>query len=124
MCLGSDGLYHILHDVWALRFATVAGTPPCYTPDTSVEPSEGGEVNATPGPNCAGGKYTADTQVQLNASPATSYRFDQWSGDVSGSTNPIMVILSEDKSVTANFIISPGDARETFLPCVIDRLAD
>ncbi len=26
LCLGTDGQYHILHDVWALRFATVGGS--------------------------------------------------------------------------------------------------
>jgi hypothetical protein len=123
MCLGSNGQYQILHDVWALRFATAAGTSLCYTLEMSVNPSGGGEVNASPGPNCAGGKYTAGTEVQLNASPAAGYRFDQWSGDLSGSANPTTLILSEDKSVTANFIISSGDGHETFLPAVLGRLA-
>ena len=51
--------------------------------------------------------YTSDfstgTEVPLEAIPAPGYRFDSWSGDLSGSTNPVMVTISCNKIITARF---------------------
>ena len=51
--------------------------------------------------NCAGG-YTAGTVVQLTAVPNTGYVFSSWSGDASGTSNPVSVTMDGNKSVTAN----------------------
>jgi len=48
--------------------------------------------------------YDAGSQVILKAIPDTNYRFDKWSGDASGTTNPITITMDSDKSVIANFI--------------------
>jgi len=47
--------------------------------------------------------YNHGTVVQLTATPATNWNFDFWSGDASGSTNPLSVTMDANKSITANF---------------------
>jgi uncharacterized repeat protein (TIGR02543 family) len=37
------------------------------------------------------------------ASPASGWQFDSWTGDASGTTNPVTVVMDGDKSVTANY---------------------
>ena len=48
--------------------------------------------------------YAAGTVVQLTATPAAGWLFDHWSGDVTGSTNPISITMNGNKSVTAHFV--------------------
>ncbi len=80
-------------------------TPACFTLTSNANPAAGGSVNANPAPNCAGvpTKYSAGTVVSLTAAANTGYSFSSWSGDASGTTNPVNVTMSADKSVTANF---------------------
>ncbi len=40
------------------------------------------------------------------------YVFDRWSGDASGNPNPLVVIMSQDLSITANFIPDLSDPDE------------
>ncbi len=80
------------------------GEPPtCFSLATAAEPAAGGTVAAAPAPNCGGTKYTAGTQVQLTAQPATDYVFVGWSGDATGSANPATITMDADKSATAQF---------------------
>jgi len=48
----------------------------------------------------------------LTANPNTGYIFSSWSGDATGSTNPLTVTIDANKNITANFIqtslIGPG----------------
>ena len=48
--------------------------------------------------------YDHGTEVAITANPDTYYRFSEWSGDASGTNNPITITMDSDKSVTANFI--------------------
>ena len=41
--------------------------------------------------------------VSLEAVPTSGYRFNNWGGDLSGSTNPTTIVMSCNKKVTANF---------------------
>lgn len=50
--------------------------------------------------------YTLGTQVQLTATPNTGYHFINWSGDTSGTTNPLTITIDGNKNVTANFEIN------------------
>jgi uncharacterized repeat protein (TIGR02543 family)/uncharacterized delta-60 repeat protein len=52
------------------------------------------------------GTYTYDTgtQVSVKATADTNYRFDKWTGDATGTTNPITITMDGNKSITANFI--------------------
>jgi hypothetical protein len=48
--------------------------------------------------------YTSGTSVQLTATAAADYRFGSWTGDATGSTNPLSVNMDTDKTIAANFI--------------------
>ncbi|WP_299625211.1 InlB B-repeat-containing protein [uncultured Tenacibaculum sp.] len=65
-------------------------------------------INATNGsvstnPNPTGGTYDDGTSVELTATPDAGYQFDGWSGDATGTTNPLTITMDADKTVTANF---------------------
>jgi len=47
--------------------------------------------------------YNHGTTVQLTAIPNAGYQFAGWSGDATGSTNPVSVTMDANKAVTANF---------------------
>jgi uncharacterized delta-60 repeat protein len=83
---------------------------PCYTLSIVANPSVAGSVTANPAPNCPSGKYISGTTVQLTAVPRKDldYWWLNWSGNVTGSSNPVSVSMTANKSVTANFMHSPG----------------
>ncbi|WP_345162583.1 InlB B-repeat-containing protein, partial [Pontibacter saemangeumensis] len=47
--------------------------------------------------------YAAGTEVTLTAAPAAGYVFSGWTGDASGTANPLKLTMDTNKSVTANF---------------------
>jgi uncharacterized repeat protein (TIGR02543 family) len=47
--------------------------------------------------------YNSGSTVQLTATPNTGYVFSSWSGDATGSTNPLTVTMNANKNITANF---------------------
>jgi hypothetical protein len=47
--------------------------------------------------------YPDGSEVSLTAMPATSHTFANWTGSVTGSSNPVGLTMDADKSVTANF---------------------
>jgi uncharacterized repeat protein (TIGR01451 family) len=51
------------------------------------------------------GTYFHDggTSVKVQANPSTGYQFDSWTGDASGSANPLTVVMDRDKTIQANF---------------------
>jgi uncharacterized repeat protein (TIGR02543 family) len=53
--------------------------------------------------NPPGGVYNEGTVVTLTANPDTGWKFDNWTGDLTGSTNPDTITMDANKSVTANF---------------------
>jgi uncharacterized repeat protein (TIGR02543 family) len=50
--------------------------------------------------------YSYGTTVMLTASPSLEYHFESWSGDASGSTNPLPLVMNGDKTVIANFALN------------------
>ncbi|HCR89958.1 MAG TPA: hypothetical protein DIW50_05765 [Prolixibacteraceae bacterium] len=50
--------------------------------------------------------YNGGTTVQLTATPNAGYTFTSWSGDATGSTNPLTVTMNADKNITANFTLN------------------
>ena len=58
-----------------------------------------------------GGTYAYATAVQVNAGetitisaiPDPGWTFSQWSGDISGNTNPTQVFMTKDFKITATF---------------------
>jgi uncharacterized repeat protein (TIGR02543 family) len=79
-------------------FTEIPTAPVTYTLTVNVTGS--GSVTATP--NKAA--YNAGEQVSLNAVPALGWQFSGWSGDATGSANPISITMNGDKVVTATFI--------------------
>jgi uncharacterized repeat protein (TIGR02543 family) len=47
--------------------------------------------------------FSGGAQVNLEAVPAPGYRFDSWSGTLSGSENPVTILIDCNKTITANF---------------------
>ena len=64
----------------------------------AVAASEGGSVNDP------GDTHNENTNVSLTATPDEGYTFSGWTGDASGSTNPLSVSMTQNKNITANFI--------------------
>jgi hypothetical protein len=50
--------------------------------------------------------YEHGTVVALTATPATGYHFVNWTGDVTGTANPVDVTMDANKAVTANFAVT------------------
>ncbi|GAB3853117.1 hypothetical protein GCM10028822_21550 [Hymenobacter terrigena] len=74
-----------------------AGTPTSYTLTTSTV----GSGTVTKNPNSA--TYASGSTVSLTAAPAAGYTFTGWSGDASGTTNPLTVTMTGNKNITATF---------------------
>lgn len=79
------------------RFSAFVLLTPRYLLTTSVV----GDGTIAPTPDPLG--YLVGTTVELTATPAAGSKFDNWSGDASGTANPVSVLMDADKSVTANF---------------------
>lgn len=47
--------------------------------------------------------YDSATSIQLTSTANLGYSFTGWSGDATGSTNPLSVTMDGDKSITATF---------------------
>jgi uncharacterized repeat protein (TIGR02543 family) len=58
-----------------------------------------GSVNTNPNQPT----YTYGTAVTLTATPDSDWSFSIWSGDISGSTNPITITMNGNKAVTVTF---------------------
>ncbi|MCP4711346.1 MAG: hypothetical protein GY869_22225 [Planctomycetes bacterium] len=80
-------------------YATYApgGGPAQYTLTTNTV----GQGSITLDP--AGGTYNEGTVVTVTANPTSGWQFDDWGGDLSGSTNPTTITMNSNKTVTANF---------------------
>ncbi|GAG21275.1 unnamed protein product, partial [marine sediment metagenome] len=50
-----------------------------------------------------GGTYDCGETALVKAHPYEGSKFDHWSGDLSGSTNPTTILMDGNKSVTAHF---------------------
>src|SRR5207247_2417800 len=53
-------------------------------------------------------KYTNGATVRLTATANAGFVFTGWSGDVSGTNNPIAVTMNANKTITANFQSVPA----------------
>ena len=63
--------------------------------------------------------YAAGTQVTLTAQANAGYHFSSWSGDATGTQNPLVLTMDSNKSVTATFAtggITPGAIQGTLTP--------
>jgi len=96
----------------AVQNATVIIGSPNLT--VCVNPAGKGSVSAEGTPlvmsSCNVTEWNWDDDVTLLATPVAGWQFFNWSGDLTGSTNPDDVTMDElTKSVTANFVELPPD---------------
>jgi len=70
---------------------------PVYVLEVTPTPSEGGSV--TP----ASGEFEEGEVVDVMAQPNENYIFDSWQGDISGTDNPVEVVMENDMIFTALF---------------------
>jgi len=66
----------------------------------TVTTTEGGAVERSPDLTV----YPGGSLVTLKAKPATGYVFVQWTGDATGTVNPLAVMMDHGKTVMANFV--------------------
>lgn len=71
-----------------------------------------GNISLTP----SGGIYDSGTIVTITATASAGHVFTGWSGDLSGSSNPISVTMNANKNIIANF--SPFTTNIKKLPIV------
>lgn len=81
---------------------------------TMVSPAGSGAVTRTPDQPT----YHTGDEVTLTAVPNPGWSFTSWTGDANGNTNPLIVTMTTNKSISANFaqneysltvLISPVD---------------
>jgi hypothetical protein len=106
--------------------AIVGPTPtsipiPKYTLSASVSSPQAGSVSPS------GGKYLRGVQVTLTATPASGYRFVNWTGDVGTVTNvnsaSAVISMNGNYSITANFALEIIEIRDWYdLDAVRDNL--
>ena len=69
----------------------------------TVNAGTGGTVTKNPDRT----SYDAGTQVTLTAVPNSGYTFSNWSGSLTGSTNPATITMDGNKTVSATFTLIP-----------------
>ncbi|MES2268388.1 MAG: ice-binding family protein [Bacteroidota bacterium] len=65
---------------------------------TKSNPAIGGSTTGS-------GAYNAGTNAVVTATANPGYNFTSWSGDASGSANPLTVSMNANKQITANFTL-------------------
>ncbi|NOT00869.1 MAG: hypothetical protein HOP29_09595, partial [Phycisphaerales bacterium] len=51
-----------------------------------------------------GGRFAGGSGIEFLATAADGWRFDRWSGDASGTANPLTISVGGDLSITVTFI--------------------
>lgn len=77
-----------------------------YKYTLNIAAGAGGTIDPSPGIHT----FCEETEVTIEAIPDADYGFSHWSGDVPQgfeNNNPITITLDSDKSITANFAITP-----------------
>jgi len=65
----------------------------------SIEVTGNGTVTKNPDKP----EYTHGEEVQLTALPDAGWSFTNWTGDLTGSDNPKVIVMDQNRSVTVNF---------------------
>lgn len=69
----------------------------------TVVPTTGGTVDS-------GSAYTPGVSATLTAVPNPGFVFSGWTGDASGTVNPLSVLMDSNKTIGATFAQDPSDA--------------
>jgi hypothetical protein len=70
----------------------------------TVVPSGFGQVMVSPQAN----RYTAGQNVTLTVLPGMGQQFIEWGGDATGTNSPLLIVMNQSKSITANFTRRPS----------------
>jgi pectate lyase len=97
-------------DLGAVEYGGVVDPTTTYTLSTSVSGS--GTVSGA-------GTYNEGGTATVTATASVGWSFSNWSGDASGSSNPVSVTMNSDKSITAVFVEDGGND-----PVTGDRIED
>lgn len=90
-------------------------TPVLCLLQTEVIPDGGGTVGG-------GDIYPSGVLATLTATPATGYIFTGWSGDCSGTTSPLDVLMDTDKTCTATFNLGRKFPWTMFLSAITHKV--
>jgi len=101
--LAIDGSDNIWIGTWLGGLAVYTGSLVQYV--LTISAGTGGKTYPESGTHT----YNDGTQVYIIATPDSGYEFSGWTGDVSGTTNPITITMDSDKSVTATFSVKTTD---------------
>lgn len=71
--------------------------PDLYTLSVKSTPDEGGILNPSEG------EFVDGISVEIEAVSSDGFLFERWEGDISGDSNPVTVVMSQNTSVTAVF---------------------
>jgi uncharacterized repeat protein (TIGR02543 family) len=69
-----------------------------YSLSTTVSPTDAGSINPTEG------TFEHGTEVTIEATVNEGWKFNNWSGDVSSTNNPLTFTITENTSITGNFV--------------------
>ncbi|UOQ96690.1 PQQ-dependent sugar dehydrogenase [Hymenobacter sp. 5317J-9] len=82
----------------SVGFSVIDQAPGPFTLTTSVVGS--GSIAKSPNQT----SYAGGTSVTLTATPAAGFAFSGWSGAATGTTNPLTVVMTANKTITATFV--------------------
>ena len=72
-----------------------------YTLGIDVTPTDSGRIALKP-PQPEEG-YIVNKRITVTAIASAGYEFSHWEGDLTGSTNPVSILMDGDKTITAVF---------------------
>jgi len=81
-----------LADTWEIE----PTSPEYYSLSSSPSPSNAGSISGS-------GSYASGTTISISATPTSGYEFSHWSGDASGSSNPLSFTINQHTNIIANF---------------------
>ena len=72
-----------------------------------ISASSGGTIDSVPGTYL----YESNEQVSVSIIPDDYHMFSNWSGDASGTDNPLVITMQVNKSIKANFrpVLAPSN---------------
>ncbi len=94
-------------DAWDNLRLNIHFTPAAYALTVITNPAGGGGVSLAPLPDQAG-KYAPGSIVTVTATPGSGRTFTGWSGAVTATNNPMVLALTSNKTLVANFSLPPA----------------